>query len=86
MLHGAGTGAAQALKGVVTALKEPRLQAELSQLDLSVKDLSSMLNGAGTGAAQALKGVVTALKEPRLQADLSQLCLLYTSPSPRDRG
>ena len=45
---------------------------------LELRNLSSMLHGAGKGAAQALKGLVTALKEPR--------CLLYTSPSPRDRG
>ena len=45
------------------------------------KGVLSAIENIETVIARALKGV-----NARSQAEVDQICLLYTSPSPRDRG
>ena len=59
---------------VISALHDVSLNVERGQI-------VALLGGNGAGKSTTLKAIST-----MLAAERGKVCLLYTSPSPRDRG
>ena len=55
-----------------------------SQKEIAVKEIEEIFDGAGSVVMAAYSGMTVA-EMTELRAKLRD-CLLYTSPSPRDRG
>ena len=83
--YSTGAEGGAAVIGSTATFEMSQEDAELLQQSVSKGDLSLTLRGIVRSGARAISTAKT-VKEKPAETESSLTCLLYTSPSPRDRG
>ena len=81
--------AAGSVAGILTSdllVIRKRLPASLKKKDRTPTDLELHINPAGLGIAAVGAAATLWLMQLNVRPDKVSVCLLYTSPSPRDRS